>query len=209
MSFKHLIAGALYRAYAIKNGTCRNFLLRMMKRLEKGEFYSPTMRQIYSSYHGIKIGMYSYGGCFCAENIHSGTEIGRYCSFAKNVYIYRRNHPAKNKSTHPFFYNPALKVVDNDTIPFSRLVIGNDVWFGMNAVILPSVSVIGDGAVIGAGSIVTKDVPPYAIVAGNPARVVRYRFGPEKVKQLMGSKWWEKNIVDIKKELHDFTVPLA
>ncbi len=208
MALKQFIAGVLFRAYDVKNGVSRNFILWLIRKLENGEFYSSTLRRIYSHYHGIRVGMYSYGGCFCTENIWPGTEIGRYCSFAKNVYIFRRNHPIENKSTHPFFFNSNLKIVDKDLIDFSRLIIGNDVWVGMNAIILPSVSRIGDGAVIGAGSVVTKDVPPYAIMAGNPARVVRYRFGTDKIGQLVESRWWEKNIEDLRPELHDFTNPL-
>jgi virginiamycin A acetyltransferase len=208
LPFKAKIADLLYRAYSINIRPWRSVILRMVKSLEGGELYSSTLRRIYSSYHNIRIGLYSYGGCFSADNILPGTEIGRYCSFARNVYVYTRNHPYNHKSTHPFFYNSQLNLVGKNLIPTSKVVIGNDVWIGMNAIILPSVTRIGDGAVIGAGSIVTKEVPPYAIVAGNPARIIKYRFDQDKIEQLLQSKWWDESIDDLKGMIGSFVVPL-
>jgi virginiamycin A acetyltransferase len=203
-----IVSQLLYRAYAIDIGVFRKIILKIIQFLEGGEFYSTTMRRIYSSYHGVNIGMYSYGGCFSQENIRTGTEIGRYCSFATNVYIYTRNHPYKYKSTHPFFYNSKLKLIKKDLISTSRVIIGNDVWIGMNVIILPSVSYIGDGVVIGAGSIVTKDIPPFAVVAGNPARVIKYRFSDEIIMKIKESRWWDKNIHELSSSLIEFTEPL-
>jgi acetyltransferase-like isoleucine patch superfamily enzyme len=77
------------------------------------------------------------------------------------------------------------------------VVIGNDVWIGTGAIILRGLSV-GDGAVIGAGAVVTKDVPPYAIVAGNPARVIKYRFEEAVIKRIQASKWWEMSDGEIR-----------
>ena len=93
-------------------------------------------------------------------------------------------------------------------IPRTKLVIGNDVWIGHNAIILPSVSNIGDGAVIGAGSVVTKDVPPFAVVAGNPAKIILYRFSEEKIREIMKSPWWGKDINELKNEFDSFLLPL-
>jgi virginiamycin A acetyltransferase len=207
-SLKTRIAERLYHAYAFKNRIWRKIVIRIVNWLEGGEFYSGTLRKIYSSYYGISIGMYSYGGCFSSENIQTGTEIGRYCSIAKNVYIYTRNHPLNYKSSHPFFFNSRLKIVEKDLIPTTSIVVGNDVWIGVNVIILPSVSFIGDGAVIGAGSIVTKNVPPYAIVAGNPAKVIKYRFEPDRIDKLLKEKWWNRNINELRKETGNFTMPL-
>jgi acetyltransferase-like isoleucine patch superfamily enzyme len=83
------------------------------------------------------------------------------------------------------------------------LSIGNDVWIGQNAIILPSVARIGDGAVIGAGAVVTKDVEPYSIVVGNPARLLRYRFSQETIVKLQESRWWEKSVGEL--DLNYFT----
>ena len=90
----------------------------------------------------------------------------------------------------------------------TELTIGNDVWIGHNAIILSGVSSIGDGAVIGAGAVLYKDVPPYAVVLGNPARVVRYRFSAEKIEELLESKWWEKSIDELLPEIESFQKPL-
>jgi len=201
---KTVIANFLYYLYAANKESFRKIILRIVTRIENGEAYSLTMRRIFLSYHNIKIGMYSYGGCFSPERIPSGTEIGRYCSFASQVYIFNGNHPIERKSMHPFFYNPRFKYVIKDLIPRRKLVIGNDVWVGFNAIILPSVSKIGDGAVIGAGSVVTKDVTPFAVVAGNPAKIIKYRFKEEKIKQIIESAWWDKDINELKNDFDSF-----
>jgi virginiamycin A acetyltransferase len=196
--------------YGISNRSLRKLIFNIIYKSEGGDFYSATLRKIFMKYHGVEIGMYSYGGCFSYDNIQAGTVIGRYCSFASNVYIYNGNHPIAFKSLHPFFYNPALGHVDALKIKRSTTTIGNDVWIGQNAVILPSVSEIGNGAVIGAGSIVTKNVPPFAIVAGNPAKIISYRFSDDIINKIVQSAWWDKSIDDLKKnktEFETFTKP--
>ena len=109
---------------------------------------------------------------------------------------------------HPYFYRPAFGYVRQELIERSELVIGNDVWVGQNAIILPSVKRIGDGAVIGAGAVVTKDVPDFAVAAGNPARIVKYRFSEEVRRQIKASRWWEKSIEELQKDFEQFTCAL-
>ncbi len=132
------------------------------------------------------IGDFTYIGKNC--NI-TKTSIGRYCSIANNVSIGQGEHDLNKISTNSLFYdNNSYEVLTKQPCN-----IGNDVWIGTDVVILRGVS-IGDGAVIGANSVVTKDVPSFAIVAGSPARLLRYRFDDEKQKKILESSWWNQDI---------------
>jgi acetyltransferase-like isoleucine patch superfamily enzyme len=186
----------------------RKVVLALIKRFENGEMYSETLRDIFLKYHHIEIGKYSYGGCFNVDNIRAFTKIGRYCSFAENVYIYNANHPHKFKSTHPFFYDPSFSYVESEQINRRCIEIGNDVWIGQNVIILASVTNIGDGAVIGAGTIVTKNVPDYAVVVGNPGKVIKYRFSEQMIRKLKDEQWWNRDIKELQKSLDGFLNPL-
>lgn len=180
----------------------------MVTKLEGGETVSQTLRRIFMDYHDVEIGMYSYGGCFDSLRIGARTKIGRYCSFAGGVWRFNGNHPMRFKSMHPYFYNPIFKHVEQELIRRSELVVGNDVWVGQNAIILPRVRRIGDGAVIGAGAIVTRDVPDYAVVVGNPAEIRKYRFSDQAIKKIKAQQWWNKSIEELKANMEDFTRPL-
>jgi acetyltransferase-like isoleucine patch superfamily enzyme len=168
-------------------------------RRKHGEFYSLFLREIFKKYRKIDIGLYTHGGCFKQWAFPRHTTIGRYCSIARSARAYNRDHPVNFMSTHAFFFNANLKYCEKDLVQYIPLEIGHDVWIGDNAIILSTVKSIGTGAVIAAGSLVNKDVPPYALVLGNPARVVRYRFSPETIAKLLESKWWEMPIEEIKK----------
>lgn len=135
---------------------------------------------------------------------HSGyigrnTEIGKYCSISPNVSIAPYNRPMQYLSTSSLFFNAHYqdgiytKSTPDDPFVFEDFKgckIGNDVWIGTNAVIIDGISV-GDGAVIVANATVVHDVPPYAIVAGSPARVIKYRFSPDIIERLLAIKWWD------------------
>lgn len=136
----------------------------------------------------VKIGKYTY---VISGNIFSYTEVGRYCSISSNVSIGGESHPLDWLSTSPSQYD-YLEYNDK-----KRTIIGNDVWIGTNVCIKAGIT-IGTGAVVGAGAVVVKDIPPYAIVAGVPARVLRYRFDEGTISQLLASKWWEKDIDELK-----------
>ena len=142
--------------------------------------------------------------------------IGRFCSVARDVsFLLGLNHNYKNVvSTYPFDVNfvmekicAAAKITDISYKPETRrydnhyqIIVGNDVWIGQGATIIGGVR-IGDGAIIGTNAMVTKNVPPYAIVAGNPARIVNYRFDAETIKKFMAVQWWNWSIKKIYKNL--------
>lgn len=97
--------------------------------------------------------------------------------------------------------------MSTDDVSFGKLEIGNDAWIGQYALILYSCDQIGDGAVIGAGSIVTSDVPGYAIVVGNPARVLKYRFDDKTISKLKAIKWWDWDLAFIRENIGAFKSP--
>jgi acetyltransferase-like isoleucine patch superfamily enzyme len=169
----------------------------------RGEFHSLLLREVFKKFQGVDIGLYTHGACFIPEAFPRNTKIGRYCSIARTALAFNVDHPLHFKSTHAFFFNSVFGYCEKDKIADIPLEIGHDVWLGSNVVILPTVKNIGTGAVVAAGAIVNKDIPPYAVVAGNPARIVRYRFAPDTIKKLLESKWWEMSIEEIKKERFD------
>ncbi|HEV2509988.1 CatB-related O-acetyltransferase [Bosea sp. (in: a-proteobacteria)] len=143
----------------------------------------------------ITIGAYSYGRPK-VRFAESGAKltIGRYCSIADGVEILLGgNHRTEWATTYPFSAMhrlwPDAAGLDGADVSRGDVVIGSDVWLGSQALILSGVN-IGHGAVVGARAVVTKDIPPYAIVAGNPARIVRYRMSEERIAALLRGEWW-------------------
>jgi virginiamycin A acetyltransferase len=163
----------------------------------KNEFESLVKRSYFKKKYNITVGLYSYG-CFDPKRIPSNTEIGRYCSFSNTSVILNGNHGIEYVSLHPYLYNVDLCLVEKETIKRTKLKVSDDVWVGHNAIILPKVTSIGRGAIIGAGSVVTKDVGEYQIVAGNPAKLIRMRFGESTIARLNSSQWWLKDKSELK-----------
>lgn len=176
----------LYRRMPYK---MKKVIEKIVEDREGGEFWSPTLRQLYSENYGIDVGQGSYG-CFDEKRIQSGVTIGNYCSFAPSVYRYNGNHPSSHASTHPLFYNKVVKNPRAHDIKRTTLSVGHDVWIGHNVTIVAQCQSIGNGAIIGAGSIVTKNVEPYSIIAGNPAKLIKKRFSDDVIDALEKSKWW-------------------
>ena len=155
------------------------------------------LKSIYLSdnvnYEMYDIGEYTYGTPIIRSwDDKTHLKIGKFCSIAGNVQILLGGeHRTDWITTYPF--NKILSEASNiDGHPSTKgdVEIGNDVWICQNAIILSGVT-IGNGAVIGAGSVVSKDVPAYAIVAGNPAKLVRYRFTEDQIMQLERIAWWD------------------
>lgn len=126
----------------------------------------------------VRIGYRSYAN----DSFFRNCEIGRFCSIGRRCSIGAARHPISTLSTHPAAFPDGFEVGP-------PTVIGNDVWIGDNAVVMAGLR-LADGAVVGAGAVVTRDVGPYEIVGGTPARLIRNRFDADTVARLMASQWW-------------------
>ena len=151
----------------------------------------------------VKFGAYSY----MVSGYIFATTVGRYCSIAENVQIGRQNHPLDWVSTSPYFYIPSHDIqpvfpsFENQlrmgyyqhgapATTIQHTIIGHNVWIG-HAAILKAGITVGNGSIIAAGSVVTKDVEPYSIVGGNPAKFIRYRISKNLIEPLEKIKWWD------------------
>jgi virginiamycin A acetyltransferase len=151
--------------------------------------------------HGGSFGRYTFVNA--GTVIFAPVSVGRFTSFGRNCQIGIADHPLDELTTS--FFGLDKKVFAKDPVAQAMpsrepqkyrsssrgtiTQIGNDVWIGSEAIVLRGVT-INDGAVVGAGAVVTRDVPPYAIVAGNPARIVRHRFAPDTITRLLNIRWW-------------------
>lgn len=164
--------------------------------------------------NGSEIGFASFVG---PNSLLPNCKIGRYCSIANNVEVINYTHPSSDfASTHPAFYSLlkqsgftfAKSQIFNENLTIKSLEkysieIGNDVWIGAHAIIMGGIK-IGDGAIIAAGSLITKDVSPYTIVGGVPAKKIRMRFSDEEINYLLKLRWWDKDYDWIKKNAEYF-----
>jgi acetyltransferase-like isoleucine patch superfamily enzyme len=160
------------------------------------------------------VGKYTYIGYDCHID---KADIGSFCSLSDHIFIGGAEHPMSWVSTSPVFQRvkgvtergsgASIKLANHEVEVFKRTAIGNDVWIGHAAVIRTGVT-IGHGAVIGSGAVVTKDVPPYAIVGGIPAQIIRYRFDEQTIDRLIRSQWWDLPLDTLKTCAQHITDPI-
>lgn len=185
----------------IENISCQDFSQSIRKICTKGDKKRVVVTLGDGSY--IVRATLTFGG------LHCHVLIGNYSSIAHGIeFIIGTNHYQGCVGTYPFrnIYAPGTPwMIHNHhgIINHNQVIIGNDVWIGAHVTILGGVR-IGNGAVIGTGAVVAKDVPPYAVVVGNPARVVKYRFSPEIIDSLQRIKWWNWGSERIKQCWHEF-----
>jgi acetyltransferase-like isoleucine patch superfamily enzyme len=157
---------------------------------------------IHSCINKCDIGRYFGLGCF---SYVANSRIGRYCTFGTRISVGAFSHPTDWLSIHEFQYRDTTHIYGSSILegkgniaPVNAATkIGCDVWIGDNACVRAGVSV-GHGAVVGLGAVVISDVPPYAIVAGNPARILRYRFSEDVIDALLRLRWWELDMAHMK-----------
>lgn len=148
---------------------------------------------------------YSYIG---GKTVLVHASIGKFCSIAGNCHIGMGTHTLDKLSTSPIFTEKnngtgISWVETNKENPYAPVTIGNDVWIGLGVLVIGGIK-IGDGAVIGAGAVVTKDVPPYAVVAGVPAKIIKYRFVEEEIKYLLEVEWWNQPEDTLRDNIYQF-----
>jgi virginiamycin A acetyltransferase len=169
---------------------------------------------IQNGLNATDFGIGSYGVPHVIGHNRGKLEIGRFCSISDGVTIVLANHDISLVTTYPFtnvdfekeiFF--ASKTVDRHAKNAGDVRIGNDVWLGKNSIILGGVTV-GDGAVVGAGAVVTKDVPEYSVVVGNPGVVVRKRFSDPIISKLKIISWWNWPPHIIRDRVEDFFLPI-
>lgn len=136
------------------------------------------------------------------------SQIGKFCAISWDSTINAIGHPHENLTVSAFPYVPYVGGFVTERVQHHKnVIIKNDVWIGANSVVMPGL-IIGNGAIVGANAVVTKNVPDYAIVAGVPAKILRYRFSEEMVKRLLAISWWDWDKQIIKANIHLFQAEL-
>lgn len=215
--FIKLVSGVLHRIAAIRQRKAALERLRADNpdcTIMSSDIYDSSLGKGAAIHDGtilyqVRMGDFSY---VSKDSNLNNVEVGKFCSIGPRVQIGLAPHPSRDfVSTYPAFYSN-----DNDGCPLSlredkifddsvpKTNVASDVWIGYNAIILGGVT-IGTGAIVAAGAVVVKDVPPYAVVGGNPAKVIRYRFSEDQIELLLASKWWDWPIEKIRQHLEDFS----
>ncbi|MCA0902162.1 non-ribosomal peptide synthetase [Microbulbifer agarilyticus] len=193
--------------FAIKRGLVRIALQKLILKLEGGSTFSLTMRDLYRKYYDIEVDDFT-SVRFEPSKLKRYTRVGRYSTIYPTVQFQTADHPRNTLSTHGIFYHSRLGFSAGYELDRTTIEVGNDVWIGDGAKILYPTQKIGDGAVIAAGAVVIEDVPPYAVVAGYPARIVRYRFSQETIAKLLELQWWTMSGKQLHHSRREFLKPL-
>ena len=211
-SGRSFLSSAIVQLYKWRR--MRKLAVGLCWRLEGHAMFSQSLRRILSHYHDVEIGAYSYGDIMRPKVLPRSSRVGRYCSVGQQLIVRRRDHPVDHVVMHPIFYEHRLGLLEHDLIAKTTdnpLRIGHGSWIGDRVTILGGCTHIGNGAVIAAGSVVTRDVPAYAVVAGVPARQLRMRFEADQIARIEASAWWEHSLTrliesrvieDVSKSLH-------
>ncbi len=194
------------KIYAHARSRNRHIRIGYMSRIDN----ATILEEFVSIRKYVKLRQCRVGRCsYIADNANlHNVDVGGFCSLAAGVKIGGGSHPTNFVATSPLFYSAEgqleLKFTNHSKFnEFARVNIGNDVWVGANSTILDGVT-IGHGAVIAAGAVVTKDVEPYVVVGGIPAKKIRKRFSDEVIAKLLFSQWWEKDLESLRRDANYF-----
>jgi acetyltransferase-like isoleucine patch superfamily enzyme len=199
-ALRNAALAVLHRAFhASRDEMTRQAIFLRIRRAD--DRFDEATRALMKEVLDVEIGRYTYGAYKIDGSIAPGSRIGSFCSVAPGVRLGGSNHPLEWVSTHPIQYLSNRGFVPEDDSEVrarmnAPVVIEDDVWLGANALVLPGVTV-HRGAVVGAGAVVTRDVPPYAIASGVPARVVRTRLPEDQIRELLQIDWpsWDDDTI--------------
>lgn len=183
----------IFLVYMLRKVYKKEIVTRKIRRISKKYSNSDELLRWYiEKYYGVKIGKYTTFYDDILQDAASIDSIGAFCSIAKNVHFTEGNHPLQCITTSQIIYNSEFGFCNNN-VSIHELEPRNDKSkIGVN---------IGDGAVIGTGAVVNRDIPPYAIAVGVPAKVIKYRFTPDEIEKLLKIKWWNWSDEQIKKNI--------
>lgn len=166
--------------------------------------YSLSLRSVLRDHYGVDVGDYSYGSLLWPGSADRGLTVGHYVSIGPNVRRFGAAHPLDYPCLHPLWYNPALGIaLPEDDVERTETKICNGAWIGANVVVLPGCRRIGVGSVVGAGSVLTRNVEDFEVVAGNPARHIKMRLSPGVRRDLVANGHWNLPPVEAHHYLRD------